>query len=591
MRMETIMKVFMAVVVAVLVAGIAGTRGEAGEKEIKYSLAIYHFNLEYVAGDREIEDKIITESLDPMLDFFLDHPDWGADFEMQGYMVAKTWERFPEIFDKLNKLVDRDQISLVSFHYSDQLFLAYPRLDMEWSDRINKGVFERYGLEQAGAVFAQEGQFGEGMADFMADHGFKTLVLPKNLYRYAHGEQEAMPYYGLNGVYVILGGRGVEYSRDGVEVKVDWSYLGDAELLPTGETPYAETFSYKPSQLEEYEERLQRMVDQGYIIGTIDNYIAALEDAGVEPAKLKPMIDGDWQPDDTENIFRWMGNYLGSHERDNEILTQNVAVRHRLAAAGALVDYLGDKDYNTLGIRQELEDAWRMQCHAEVSDSTGWTPFPIEIDYARKYSLKAEDGVDEIAWLAKEFMDTEYIRVDTGAGTVAALDELPAEKEYPEVECPVDFELTGEIKRQRSRCFDEGNGAVRLELQFETAMSWKNDVRLAFPRTADYLLFSPSLDDNSYVKYGIDEFSPHTDEFYLPSSNGLIALGGNLFLIKKTDTVHVAWRFSFVEDEVSLDMKKPPSKVNTWVLYFFMGEASDALDLANRINVKPGVIF
>lgn len=98
--------------------------GVQAKPKIKYALALLHYNLQYVAGDEKIENRIIEGSFAPMIDFFLAHPGWGADFEMQGYMLEQTAKRYPEIFDKFKTLLDRGQVKLVSFHYSDQLFLA-----------------------------------------------------------------------------------------------------------------------------------------------------------------------------------------------------------------------------------------------------------------------------------------------------------------------------------------------------------------------------------------------------------------------------------------------------------------------------------
>jgi len=244
-------RLFSAIIIAAASLAFLAPPASAS-KNVKYALSIMHFNLQYVAGDTGIENKIIEDALDPVLDFYLAHPTWGADIEMQGYMFEETAKRYPAIFEKLKTLVNRRQLDLVSFHYCDQLFLAYPRLDADWTDRINKETFKKYGLIQSTTVFTQEGQFGEGLASFMADKGFKTLVLPKNLYRYAHGEQTPAPYYALNGVNVVIGAKGVDYEGE-ASVHTAWTYMGDAELLPTGgATPYSQYFKYKPEAMKKY---------------------------------------------------------------------------------------------------------------------------------------------------------------------------------------------------------------------------------------------------------------------------------------------------------------------------------------------------
>jgi len=85
-------------------------------------------------------------------------------------------ERHPGVLSKLRQLVDAGQAELVSFHWSDQLFLAYPRRDLEVSHALMAEVWERTGLSPSGTVFCQEGQFGEGLAPFGAEHDRDLLA-------------------------------------------------------------------------------------------------------------------------------------------------------------------------------------------------------------------------------------------------------------------------------------------------------------------------------------------------------------------------------------------------------------------------------
>ncbi|HOO57525.1 MAG TPA: hypothetical protein PLN69_11920 [bacterium] len=560
------------------------------KKEVKYALAVLHYNLQYVAGDTEIENKIIVESLDPVLDFFIEHPEWNSDIEMQGYMVEETQKRYPETFEKLKKLVNSGRLDLNSFHYCDELFLAYPRLDADWSDRLNKRIYKKLGIRQSGSVFAQEGQFGEGMAKFMADFGFKAIILPKNLHRHVHGDVEAMPYYALNGVDMVLGGRAVDYEDENAVVKLQWTYLNDAELLPTAATPYSQYFKYKPETMMKYGQKLQDLADQGYRIGTLAEYLADVKEAGVQPSEPDPMIDGVWQPIDTDNIYRWMGDYLGQHERDMQVLTGNVKVRHKLAAVEVLVNMpeLGkSKDELT----DKLYEAWRRQSHAEVSDSTGWTPLPLEIEYSRSNAAAAEKIADEIAEYAKKELGAAALVVDVASGSVEKLDAAPADPKYPEVDCPAGYTFEGEIKNKRITCYKISDQAIEMELLFKTGSWLHNHTKLTFERKADYMLFSPSLWETHYVKYPVSGFKTELPAVTIPCSNGLIALDDNLFLIKETDTVHSAYRFGIEEKFVSLEIRKPPAKKYKWIVFLFTGTPEEAVEFANSRNVFPKVVF
>jgi hypothetical protein len=142
-----------------------------------YVVALLHFNLQYVAGglegvfedwpcdEQSIEDQIIVESLEPVLDAMLEHEDWAIDLELQGYMVEVMADRHPSVLDKLRTLAHGGQVELVSWHYSAQLWTAYPWPDQQRSIERTQAVFAQHDLPLSGVVFSQEGQFGQGYAE------------------------------------------------------------------------------------------------------------------------------------------------------------------------------------------------------------------------------------------------------------------------------------------------------------------------------------------------------------------------------------------------------------------------------------------
>ncbi|MCX7959150.1 MAG: hypothetical protein N3B13_08895, partial [Deltaproteobacteria bacterium] len=183
----------------------------------KFSLSLFHYNIQYIAGGGEkYENAIIRIGFEPILDILLRHPNWKFSIEMQGYMLEIMAERFPKTFNKLKLLVKNCQVEFISFHYSDQLFLAYPEADMQWSFDLNKAVFEKYGLFPSGVVFTQEGQFGEGMLRFMKKNGMNIGLYPKNLFRYYAGNTEVKPLYNKYDTDVVIVGAGV--NSDGIVV-------------------------------------------------------------------------------------------------------------------------------------------------------------------------------------------------------------------------------------------------------------------------------------------------------------------------------------------------------------------------------------
>src|SRR5690606_26325006 len=147
----------------------------------RWSLSMFHFNIQYVAGgtlgfaeiavgilgledtldltEEEAEDRIITESFVPLLGILERNPDLALTLEMQGYMVDVMMARHPEVIDRMRALTDSQQLELASTHWSDQFFLAFGRDDMDESWARTQASFAAANLPLSRAVFTQEGQF------------------------------------------------------------------------------------------------------------------------------------------------------------------------------------------------------------------------------------------------------------------------------------------------------------------------------------------------------------------------------------------------------------------------------------------------
>src|SRR5262249_8477603 len=149
----------------------------------KYAMAIFHFNVQYVAGGLrgffvepdptldlsadEVENRIVTQSFEPVLDMLIAHPSWAVDIELQGYMLAVMAARHTTVLDKLRTLAKSSQVEVVSFHYSDQLFLAHAPEDWERSAELNETTFQKHDIPRSDVIFCQEGQAGLAMAGVM----------------------------------------------------------------------------------------------------------------------------------------------------------------------------------------------------------------------------------------------------------------------------------------------------------------------------------------------------------------------------------------------------------------------------------------
>jgi len=587
----------------------------------KYALQLYHFNIQYVAGglrgfgsesgewdqywNDDIEDLIVTESFEPLLDLFLSHPSWGADFEMQGYFLKVLEERHPAVLEKLKTLVTRGQIDLVSFHYSDQLFLAYSKDDMESSIAMTDDIASSLEISISPVVFCQEGQAGPGAIEFAADLNRNIYVYPKNLYKYQYGDWDNAPFYEHDsGAYVLFGPKGASW--DDPPIQVTWTFLNDGELLATGGwDPYIVTlFTYKPEAVAEYEAELEDLESQGYKIASISDFVSEVLSLGYEPPACPPLLDGVWQPDDTRNIQRWMGG-LGLFwptERDNVVLTLNAAASAELKVAETLLDWAkSEARADFADLDDLLDEAKRILVMGQVSDSTGWNPWQGEVEYSiarASYSLalaaqierevKGRAGISKLLWIdvAANEVSEERNREDV---------EFEA-CEPPDGACELEIESPC---RSHSASWEVGEldsaNLWRVTISFDEAKVGEkcedpqldDVIKAKFTWDGENIVFHPALSDE-ILEADASEFS--FEEFALPLPNGWIQASDGLQLIKDLRYVHVAANLMRNEGQISFeDETAARDRKASWVFYLYEGSPEKADRFADQLNIYPEV--
>lgn len=550
----------------------------------KFALALYHFNLQYVAGAGErSENAIIKETLGPLIDFYLKHPNWGGDIEMQGMMIEAVAERFPKIFQGLKTIVNRQQVDLVSFHYSDQLFLAYPRHDLLWSEQLQKALFKRLDILRSPTVFTQEGQFGQGMLHFMRKHGMRIAILPGNLFSFLYPEAPFYPYYQHSGVYVVS--KGGTYRQNNLEITLHWSYLDDAELLPTGGVnPYfRSSFRYKKDAMDKYEQKLRHLEEEGYKIVTVREYVQNLKALGIKPKPLPPIIDGTWQPKDTDNLFQWMGKRGIYNEMDMEILSKNYANRVFLLAAEKMVA-LDKQDEGEL--KKKIAEAWRHQLLAQVSDATGWNPFPVEMKYSISEREKAREIALAIIEQVRQKKKLKTIILDTETGKL--LSRKPEEK-GEEIACPIQIEVEATVQRKSVVCERRGESRTDLTITLDNGKEAIAGLLVRLPREGKTLRYSPALLDDQIVSIPLSAFG--FEKATIPLANGLIGIGGKRYLIVHNTQNHLGCRVYRTKPVIEFqEQSSLPSPV-TLRFSLVQGPDKKALHYARKINLFPIFVY
>ena len=560
----------------------------------KFVLSMFHFNMQYVAGglvtdldgqhvtmcdnfpimppeacdgwdDDKLNDWDIEVGFAPTLDLFLKHPDWKTTFEIPGIMMEVMGERHPEVTAKLRQAAQSGQVEVVSFHWSAQLFLAFPKRDLERSLEMTRAVFAKYCIPLSAVVFNQEGQDGEGKHAFMATHGQAIDLMHVNQFGYVQRGVPLWPYYKSHGVDVVIGPPLIDGNADmdpaaGIQVK--WSFFDDGELLAAPGDPYFAPVTPEPDagSMSLFEKKVQGFADQGFKVTTLTDYVAQLKAQAVEQKALPPFLEGTWQPIDTDGIHLWMGGRgrfpWATAERDNFIRATSIQVGQGLAAVEVLVDAAAKAGIDPTAAKAQLQTAWRALLKAEVSDSTGINPFQGEFVYGRDNNAAAQAIVDDLFTSTLAALKWPHATIDLATGTATKLDSLPIPGAPLDATAPLAVTVDAPTRQVDTKWYGGPGDRYQLVVSFGAGGDptgddvTKRTVTVTFPRTEDKVIITPSLMDDTVVEYPFTEFvfRPDADyisktaDLYVPAANGLIGLGNGWWVIRDNTTVMIAPR-------------------------------------------------
>jgi hypothetical protein len=527
----------------------------------------------------EVEDRIVVESFEPVLDMLAAHPTWGSNIEMQGYMLDVLAARHEGVLAKLRDLAKSGQIEVTSFHYADQLFMAHAKEDWERSVTLNKATFEAQDVPLSGTVFCQEGQAGRGMAAAMADHGYTTLVFPKNLFTYQHGPGARAPLYDFGDV-TMLTYDGIAWDDGANQIETSFWFVDDGELFATaGFDPYiAEKFKKDPVAIAKREAELEALEMQGVSITTVGKYVAAIKDV-VPLADPPPLLDGTWQPDSTDGISRWLGGHglWWPDERDNDVRTLATIAHRELLAAETIAAAA------KLDASREIAAGFRLLALGEVSDASGINPFRGEIEYGLAHDAEALRIARDVITRAKASLGGADVQIDTATGAVGP-PSAPATP--PTIDAPFDLSIDAGDRATDVAWTDLGGGVLEVRVHFGVG-----DERLAsvtFPGENGDIVYTPGLTE-APVHVARADFS--FDHFHLALSDGLLGLAPDRFVVLDQAWVHVAARIRpDTGDVVFADTTMPAGEDTTWVFRVVQGDEATATAVAHKLNAQPEVI-
>jgi hypothetical protein len=566
----------------------------------KFALQLFHFNVQYVAGgtlgyslnpdpildldNDAIEDLIVTESFAPIVDLFDAHPTWGVDLEMQAYLLDVLAARHPEVLDKLRALAKAGRVEVVSFHYADQLYIAYPEEDWERSQDLVAATFAKHDVPLGRSVFCQEGQAGPALAARLEERGYRTMVWPKNLWSFQHGDAEALPLYQFGNVFLVQGGKGFAYDDGNVTIDVTWTFLDDGELLATGDiNPYfPDIFRHHPEEVAAYEADLLALERQGYRIVTVDEYVASIGPLATPAPATPPLLDGTWQPNSTNGVKKWLGGrgVWGAQERDNHVRTLGATAHRELVAAETVASAAG------LDARERLDDAWRLLFLGQVSDASGINPFRGEVLYGLSHFTEALRIAREVEREGKAALGLGTMLVDPAGGT--ASEGSDAGLRGPATDPPLELLVDGGDRQvsQSWELLEPGHWRVAIDFgpgEFTNAA-------VTFPgEVEDTLALGAALADGVPLDITRADFTFESFHFALPT--GWIGLGGGRFVVKDMGAVHLAAEVVRDSGDVTFgDETMAVEDAQHWVFHVFDGTAADAAKLAQTINATRRLV-
>lgn len=579
---------------AALVASALASSPAAAQE--KFALAVFHFNAQYVAGgtlgftllpdpeldldDPTTEDRIVTESLDPVLELYERHPSWGVDIEMQAYLLDVLGERHPAVLDRLRRMAKSGQLDVVSFHYSDQLFIAYPEEDWLRSQALAAETFARWDVPLGRSVFCQEGQAGRGLAARMVTAGYRTLMWPKNLLSYQRSEFDTDPFplYRLGDAWMVPGGRSMDVTAGSTNISVRWTFMDDGELLATNDmNPYfPELFRHDPASVAAYEAEVAALEADGYVVSTVDDYVTHLE-TRITPREAPPLLDGTWQPGSTRAVAKWLGGKgLWPEERDAHVRSLDAAARRELVAAETAATAAG------LDARERLDSAWRLLFLAEVSDASGINPFRGEMEYGLAHATEALRIASDTLAEAREALGLAGLAVDPESDAVTLATGADPLRGAAVAEAPLAIEVHAGDRATDTSWELVATGHHRVAIRFGAGD--ERQLWVGFPGDAAApLVTTLALADSTPVSF--DRAGFDFEEFWMALPVGLLSVGTDRFVIKDQATAHLAARIERGSGDVVFeDQTAPIGETTTWVFHVFEGSAVDAVALAGRVN-------
>lgn len=550
--------------------------GSSGYGKPKYAIGLFHYNFQYVAGNYKIERRIVRESLYPALQFFDQHPQYRADLEFQGYAIEAMSEDYPEVLALLKKLVGRGQIELVVAHYSDQFFIAYPALDLRRSIELSDEILEKHGLNRSSVFFGQEIQYSPGLASAL--RGLYDVVVTSSD-PYGYYRDQTLPLvnirYGRDSILGFWGGGTKELNT----LEWTWSFLDDGEVFNT--LDYNSNFFRVPEQEQKNIAHFEKLEKEGYEFITISHLVHILKEAKDFPVREALLIpEGTWNMS-VCGPFMWMGRQRSGVETDGITRALSYQLRGEILTAEKLILWAKKRGKAVGKLLNWLKEAWRHLFLSEVSDSSGWTPWPEEVQYTANEVATARTYLKKIFDSLRDMIPPtgDYLIVDTRTGKVTSTDQEGQQK-GTEASLPIPFYVRAASYTTQIRQLSQGLYCMDITCKRPE----DGAVEIAFETASGGLKWSAGAGEEAFVT--LPEDLKHDPALAL--SNGFLYLGNGYTVIKDCSVEHlsVIWHRSD-RRAVFREELNPANPQMNMRFYIRKGSPEEGHRLANRLNTWP----
>ncbi len=544
----------------------------------KYAIALFHYNFQYVAGDYRIEARIVRESLWPALQFLEKHPKYRVDLEFQGYAIETMAQEYPEVLKLLKKLIARGQVELVVAHYSDQFFIGYPALDLQRSVQLSDEVLKKHGMKRSRVFFGQEIQYSPGLASALKGM-YDVVVTSSDPYSWYRGSTLPLVRvrYGGDEILGWMGGGEKELEN----LSWTWSFLDDGEVFNT--LDYNSDFYRVPEQEKKSIDRFRQLEKEGYQFVTISTLVDILKkdkDYDIPDALFIP--EGTWNMS-VCGPFMWMGRQRSGVETDGITRALSYQLRGEVLTAEKLVEAFGEDLAPEVAekVKGWLQEAWRHLLLSEVSDASGWTPWPVEVQYTANEVASARMVLKQLFDALKEKIPggDECLHIDTRSGGVTKVKRSipPAgEDDY--------LPLSLFVRAASYDAVVKKVGDHLWRLDITCARPADGAVEITFPTAEKGLFYSAGCGEETMTEVPAD--LKHDPALAL--SNGFLYLGNGYTLIKDCTVEHLAVTWRQKEQRAvfreELNENNPGMRMR---FYIFEGKKADGHRLANRLNTWP----